>query len=46
VFDISSDSNAKNRRCAYSEEDDLAIVVTAYQPDPNVWMDFKRRRGK
>ncbi len=27
-------------------EDELAIVVTAYQPDPNVWMEYKRRRGK
>ena len=32
--------------CAYSGEDDLAIVVTAYPPDPNLWMDYKRRRGK
>ena len=32
--------------CAYSGEDDLAIVITAYQPDPNLWIDFKRRRGK
>lgn len=32
--------------CAYSGEDDLAIVVTAYQPDPNLWMDYKGRSGR
>jgi len=32
--------------CAYSGEDDLAIVITAYHPDSNLWIDFKRRRWK
>ncbi len=32
--------------CAYSGEDDLAIVITAYQPDPSLWLDYKWRRGK
>ncbi|MBE0478874.1 hypothetical protein IBX65_07145 [Candidatus Aerophobetes bacterium] len=26
------------------EEDDLTIVITAYQPDPRLWIDYKRRR--
>lgn len=30
--------------CAYSGEDDLAIVVTVYQPDPNLWIDYRRRK--
>ncbi len=30
--------------CAYSEEDNLSIVVTAYEPDPEKWIDFRRRR--
>lgn len=30
--------------CAYTRDDDLAIVVTAYQPDPNLWIDYKRRK--
>ena len=30
--------------CAYSVEDDLAIVVTVYQPDPNLWIDYRRRK--
>ncbi len=30
--------------CAYSREEDLAIIVTAYQPDLNLWIDYRRRR--
>jgi hypothetical protein len=30
--------------CAYCEEDDISIVVTTYEPDPEEWIDFKRRR--
>jgi len=30
--------------CAYSKEDDWVIVVTVYRPDPERWIDFKRRR--
>jgi hypothetical protein len=28
---------------AYSEEDDLAIVVTVYEPDPARWVNHRRR---
>ncbi len=30
--------------CAYNGEDDTAIVITAYQPDPARWVDNRRRR--
>jgi hypothetical protein len=30
--------------CAYNDEDDMAIVITVYQPDPSRWVDFRRRR--
>lgn len=30
--------------CAYSEEEDLAIVITAYQPDPSRWIEYRRRK--
>jgi len=39
---------AKNRPihivCAYSESEHLAIIVTAYEPDPYRWIDFERRK--
>jgi len=28
---------------AYSREDDLAIIITVYQPDPARWIDYRRR---
>lgn len=30
--------------CAYDEGDNLTIVVTVYQPNPELWIDYKRRR--
>jgi len=30
--------------CAYAEDDDRAIVITVYEPDPDRWVDFERRR--
>lgn len=30
--------------CAYSNTEKLTIVITAYEPDPDKWIDFKRRR--
>ena len=29
---------------AYCKEDDVTIVITAYQPDPKLWIDYRRRR--
>ncbi len=30
--------------CAYNEQEDMAIVVTIYEPDPALWERFRRRR--
>jgi len=30
--------------CAYSDEDSLAILITAYQPHPDRWIDYTRRK--
>lgn len=29
--------------CAYCAEDDLAIVVTVYEPDVKKWVDYRRK---
>lgn len=29
---------------AYSDEENIAIIVTVYEPDPEKWIDFKRRK--
>ena len=31
--------------CAYSEDEDMTIIITAYQPDPEYWINFERRRS-
>ena len=30
--------------CAYNEIDDLTIVVTVYEPSPEKWVNFEKRR--
>lgn len=30
--------------CAYSKDEDIVIIITAYQPDPEKWVDFERRK--
>jgi len=30
--------------CAYNQEEDLVIIVTVYHPDPNLWVDYRRRK--
>ena len=30
--------------CAYDSEGDRAMIVTVYQPDPQRWEDYRRRK--
>lgn len=30
--------------CSLDEEESLAIVVTVYEPDPDRWIEFRKRR--
>lgn len=30
--------------CAHDKKDDIAIVITAYRPDPKRWINFTRRK--
>ncbi len=31
--------------CSYNEDEETAIVITVYHPDPDLWIDYKRRRN-
>lgn len=31
--------------CAYSQTENLVIVVTVYHPDSELWIDYKRRKN-
>jgi hypothetical protein len=44
IFGRTSQERPIHLVCAYSEEDDLAIVITAYQPEPSQWIDYRRRK--
>jgi len=30
--------------CAYDDDEDRIIVVTLYQPDPHLWVEFRTRK--
>lgn len=30
--------------CAYNVEENLAIVITVYHPDPELWVEYKGRK--
>jgi len=30
--------------CAYTMDSNLAIIITAYQPNPDIWIEFERRK--
>lgn len=30
--------------CAYSKEDDITIIITTYEPDINMWINYRYRK--
>ncbi len=30
--------------CAYAKKEETVIIITVYQPDPDRWIDFERRK--
>jgi len=44
LFGRTSEGKPIHTVCAYSKEDDWVIVVTVYRPDPERWIDYKRRK--
>jgi len=30
--------------CAYNKDDDMVIVITAYHPNPDLWIRYKKRK--
>ncbi len=44
IFGQTSKKRPLHAVCAWCWEDELAIVVTVYQPDPVRWIEFKKRR--
>lgn len=44
IFGRSKQNRPLHIVCAYNKDDDLTIVITVYQPDPKLWIDYKIRR--
>ncbi len=30
--------------CAYAFKEEVAMVITVYEPDPSLWIDYERRK--
>jgi hypothetical protein len=43
IYGRTSENRPLHVLCAYSNDDNIAIIITAYQPDPNRWANFERR---
>ena len=46
IFGKTSTNRPLHIVCAYNENEELAIIVTVYHPDPDLWEEYKRRRTK
>ena len=44
LYGRTSDKRPRHIVCAYSREDNMVIVITVYQPDPEKWIDCERRK--
>lgn len=44
IFGLTSAQRPLHIVCAYNREEDQTIIITAYQPDPNKWDDYRRRK--
>ncbi|MBW2005641.1 MAG: DUF4258 domain-containing protein [Deltaproteobacteria bacterium] len=44
MYGRTTDNRPLHVVCAYADEDSLAIIITAYQPHPDRWIDFSRRK--
>jgi hypothetical protein len=44
IFGITDAKRPLHMVCAYNSGDDQVVVVTVYQPDPNRWEDYRRRK--
>ena len=44
IFGSTKNGRPLHTVCAYNEEEEAIIVITAYQPDPRRWIGFRSRR--
>ena len=44
IFGRTEEGRPIHAVCAYSKDDDIAIIITTYEPDINMWIDYRYRR--
>ena len=44
IFGMTSAQRPLHIVCAYDNDEDRAVIVTVYQPDPTLWEDYRRRK--
>jgi hypothetical protein len=44
IFGFTDSGRPLHTVCAFNSTDELCIVVTVYEPDPDFWTDFKVRK--
>ena len=44
IYGITTKNRPLHAVCAYSEDEELSIVITVYQPNSERWTDFSRRK--
>ncbi len=45
IYGKTSEGRPLHAVCAYAADDERVIIITAYEPNPDQWIDFERRRG-
>ena len=44
VFGLTKQGRPLHAVCAFDEQEECAVVITVYQPNPERWIDYKTRR--
>ena len=44
IYGRTSENRPLHIVSAYTSDDDLAVVITVYQPNADLWIDFERRK--
>jgi len=44
IYGRTSENRPLHIVCAHSDDDNIAIIITVYQPHPERWLDFSRRK--
>jgi len=44
IYGKTSSGRPLHMVCAYASDIQKVIIITAYEPSPNQWIDFERRR--